>query len=130
VRLHHVFWHRRSGRVLERFGERERRTPVLARNEAALFGPEQVGAELLRSGLLPGEEGAAARALPSLSVTLDEVRIAGRGETELVDLGYDYSAGGLEAAPGVLDHDGLTRVLAEPGADAVPGIAVARTFRR
>jgi PPOX class probable F420-dependent enzyme len=71
--------------VFERFTERARQVVVFAQDEARLLRHDYIGTEHILLGLLREEEGLAARALASLSVTLDEVReqvrrIVGEGE--------------------------------------------------
>jgi ATP-dependent Clp protease ATP-binding subunit ClpC len=71
--------------VFERFTERARQVPVLARAEAQAFGHDFIGTEHLLLGLLREEEGLAARVLASFGVTVEDVRarvteIVGSGE--------------------------------------------------
>ncbi|HKH11668.1 MAG TPA: Clp protease N-terminal domain-containing protein, partial [Rubrobacter sp.] len=71
--------------MFERFTERARKVVVLAQDEARHFNHNYIGTEHLLLGLLREDEGVAAQALSSLSVTLDEVReqvesIVGYGE--------------------------------------------------
>ncbi len=71
--------------MFERYTERARKVVVLAQEEAHRMKHNYIGTEHLLLGLLREDEGVAARALGSLSVTLDEVReqvesIVGYGE--------------------------------------------------
>ena len=71
--------------MFERFTERARKVVVLAQDEARRFGHEYIGTEHLLMGLLREDEGVAAQALSSQSLSPDEVRervesIVGYGE--------------------------------------------------
>jgi ATP-dependent Clp protease ATP-binding subunit ClpA len=60
--------------VFERFTERARQVIVLAQDEARALRHNYIGTEHLLLGLLREEEGAAARALEGLDISLEEVR--------------------------------------------------------
>jgi len=72
--------------MFERFTDRARRVVVLAQEEARLLNHNYIGTEHILLGLLQEHEGAAARALESLGISLDVVRveveaIIGAGQT-------------------------------------------------
>ena len=60
--------------MFERFTERARQVPVLAQDEARVFGHDHIGTEHLLLGLIREEEGIAARVLESLGVSVEDVR--------------------------------------------------------
>lgn len=73
--------------MFERFTERARQVIVLAQEEAKNLHHNYIGTEHLLLGLLREADGVAARALDSLEVTLDEVRVevarmVGEGDSE------------------------------------------------
>jgi hypothetical protein len=77
----------RGGRMFTRFTGRARIVVVRAQEEARALGHNYIGTEHLLLGLLRVEEGAAARALTGLGVTLDAARaeaerLIGRGGGE------------------------------------------------
>jgi ATP-dependent Clp protease ATP-binding subunit ClpC len=61
--------------MFERFTERARQVVVLAQDEARALRHNYIGTEHLLLGLLREQEGMAARALDSLGITIDEVRL-------------------------------------------------------
>jgi ATP-dependent Clp protease ATP-binding subunit ClpC len=61
--------------LFERFTERARQIVVFAQAEARGLKHNYIGTEHLLLGLLREEEGVAARALESLNVTIEEVRV-------------------------------------------------------
>ncbi|HBE79092.1 MAG TPA: ATP-dependent Clp protease ATP-binding subunit ClpC [Firmicutes bacterium] len=72
--------------MFERFTERARKVVYLAQQEAARLGHNVVGTEHILLGLLAEGEGVAAKALESLDIRLDKIRlevekIIGSGET-------------------------------------------------
>jgi ATP-dependent Clp protease ATP-binding subunit ClpA len=74
--------------VFERFTDRARRVVVLAQEEARMLDHNHIGTEHLLLGLVHEGEGVAARALESLGVSLEAVRlrveeIIGRGQQPL-----------------------------------------------
>ena len=60
--------------LFERFTDRARRVVVLAQEEARLLNHSYIGTEHILLGLIHEGEGVAAKALESLSITLDAVR--------------------------------------------------------
>jgi ATP-dependent Clp protease ATP-binding subunit ClpC len=60
--------------MFERFTDRARRVVVLAQEESQLLSHNYIGSEHLLLGLLAEQDGAAARALESLNVTLGAAR--------------------------------------------------------
>src|SRR5260370_19207017 len=73
--------------MFERFTNRARRVVVLAQEEARLLSHNYIGTEHLLRGLIGEGEGAAAKALESLEVSLQEARqqveaIVGRGKKD------------------------------------------------
>jgi ATP-dependent Clp protease ATP-binding subunit ClpC len=60
--------------MFERFTDRARRVVVLAQQESQLLSHNYIGSEHLLLGLLAEQDGAAARALESLNVTLGAAR--------------------------------------------------------
>ena len=60
--------------LFERFTDRARRVVVLAQEEARLLNHSYIGTEHILLGLIHEGEGVAAKALESLSITLDSVR--------------------------------------------------------
>ena len=71
--------------MFERFTDQSRRAVVLAQDEARLLNHNYIGTEHLLAGLRRETRGAAARALESAGITMDEVRaeiktLVGRGE--------------------------------------------------
>ena len=71
--------------MFERFTEQARKAVVLAQEEARRLGHNYIGTEHLLLGLLRQDQGAAARALSSVGVTLNETceqieSMVGRGE--------------------------------------------------
>ncbi len=70
--------------MFERFTEKARRVVVYAQEEARMLNQNYIGTEHLLLGLLREEEGVAAKALESMSVSLEDVRqqveeLIGRG---------------------------------------------------
>jgi Clp amino terminal domain, pathogenicity island component/UvrB/uvrC motif len=78
-----------SGMMFERFTDRARRVVVLAQEEARLLNHDYIGTEHLLLGLIREREGVAAKALESLGVSLEAVRI----EVEAI-IGRSVSAPG------------------------------------
>ena len=71
--------------MFERFSDRARRVVVLAQEEARMLDHNYIGTEHILLGLIREGEGAAAKALESLGISLDAVRqqveeIIGRGQ--------------------------------------------------
>ena len=64
-----------SDLVFERFTDRARRVLVLAQEEARLQSHNHIGTEHLLSGLIHEGEGAGAKALESLGISLEAVRL-------------------------------------------------------
>jgi ATP-dependent Clp protease ATP-binding subunit ClpC len=76
--------------MFERFTDRARRVVVYAQEEARLLNHNYIGTEHILLGLIHEGEGVAARALESLGISLEAVRvqveeIIGRGETSPSD---------------------------------------------
>ncbi len=72
--------------MFERFTDRARRVVVLAQEEARMLNHNYIGTEHILLGLIHEGEGVAAKALESMSISLDAVRnqvtdIIGRGQT-------------------------------------------------
>ena len=65
---------RRQVEVFERFTDRARRVVVLAQEEARLLNHNYIGTEHILLGLIHEGEGVAAKALESLSISLEAVR--------------------------------------------------------
>src|SRR5580704_18719237 len=71
--------------MFERFTDRARRVVVLAQEEARMLNHNYIGTEHILLGLIREREGVGARALESLGISLDAVRlqvegIIGRGQ--------------------------------------------------
>ena len=71
--------------MFERFTDRARRVVVLAQEEARMLNHNYIGTEHILLGLIHEGEGVAAKALESLSISLDGVReqvqeIIGQGQ--------------------------------------------------
>ena len=60
--------------MFERFTDRARRVVVLAQEEARLLNHSYIGTEHILLGLIHEGEGVAAKALESLSISLEAVR--------------------------------------------------------
>jgi ATP-dependent Clp protease ATP-binding subunit ClpC len=60
--------------VFERFTDRSRRVVVLAQEEARMLNHNYIGTEHILLGLVHEGEGVAARALDSMSITLESIR--------------------------------------------------------
>ncbi len=60
--------------MFERFTDRARRVVVLAQEEARLLNHNYIGTEHILLGLIHEGEGVAAKALESLSISLEAVR--------------------------------------------------------
>jgi ATP-dependent Clp protease ATP-binding subunit ClpC len=76
--------------MFERFTDRARRVVVYAQEEARLLNHNYIGTEHILLGLIHEGQGVAARALESLGISLEAVRvqveeIIGRGETSPSD---------------------------------------------
>src|SRR3989441_4369099 len=76
---------RRTGEMFERFTDRARRVVVLAQEEARMLNHNYIGTEHILLGLIHEGEGVAAKALESLSISLEAVRqqveeIIGQGQ--------------------------------------------------
>jgi len=82
--------------MFERFTDRARRVVVLAQEEALRLNHNYIGTEHVLLGLLREEEGVAARALVSLGISLDEVRL--RVE-EIIGRGQDPPSGHVPFTP-------------------------------
>jgi ATP-dependent Clp protease ATP-binding subunit ClpC len=72
--------------MFERFTDRARRVVVLAQEEARMLNHNYIGTEHILLGLIHEGEGVAAKALESMSISLEAVReqvteIIGRGQT-------------------------------------------------
>ncbi len=65
--------------MFERFTERARRVIVLAQTEARMLDHGWIGTEHILLGLLHEGQGVAARALESMGISLDEMRLAVEG---------------------------------------------------
>jgi Clp amino terminal domain, pathogenicity island component len=63
-----------GGRMFDRFTDRARHVVVLAQEEARLLNHNYIGTEHLLLGLIHEQQGVAAKALESLSVSLEAVR--------------------------------------------------------
>src|SRR5260221_14570633 len=68
----------RSDEMFERFTDRARRVVVLAQEEARMLNHNYIGTEHVLLGLIHEGEGAAAKALESLGISLDAVRQPGQ----------------------------------------------------
>jgi ATP-dependent Clp protease ATP-binding subunit ClpC len=73
--------------MFERFTDRARRVVVLAQEEAKMLNHNYIGTEHILLGLIHEGEGVAAKALESLSISLDSVReqvqdIIGQGQQQ------------------------------------------------
>ncbi len=73
--------------MFERFTDRARRVVVLAQEEAKMLNHNYIGTEHILLGLIHEGEGAAAKALESLGISLDAVReqvqdIIGQGQQQ------------------------------------------------
>jgi len=65
--------------MFERFTERARRVIVLAQTEARMLDHGWIGTEHILLGLLHEGQGVAARALESMGISLDAMRLAVEG---------------------------------------------------
>src|SRR5215813_9236807 len=65
----------RSDEMFERFTDRARRVVVLAQEEARMLNHNYIGTEHILLGLIHEGEGVAAKALESLGISLDAVRV-------------------------------------------------------
>lgn len=79
--------------MFNRFTDRARKVLILAQQEAARYGHGYIGTEHLLLGLLREGEGVAAKALTSLDLDVDSVRvevenILGTGNGQTSDIGY------------------------------------------
>lgn len=79
--------------MLNKFTERARRVLILAQQEAARLGHDYVGTEHILLGLVHEGEGVAAKALASLNINLDSLRMQventiGRGDSQAAEMGY------------------------------------------
>jgi ATP-dependent Clp protease ATP-binding subunit ClpA len=82
--------------VFERFTERARQVVVLAQDEARALKHNYIGTEHLLLGLLREEEGAAARALEELDVSLEEVRAQ---VAQIIGTGDEVATGMIPFTP-------------------------------
>lgn len=79
--------------MFNRFTDRARKVLILAQQEAAKYGHGYIGTEHLLLGLLREGEGVAAKALSSLGLEIDAVRvqvesILGKGQEQTSEIGY------------------------------------------
>ena len=79
--------------MFNRFTDRARKVLILAQQEAAKYGHGYIGTEHLLLGLLREGEGVASKALNSLGLEIDSVRlqvesILGKGQEQATDIGY------------------------------------------
>jgi len=82
--------------MFERFTERARRVVVLAQEESRLLSHNYIGTEHLLLGLLAERDGAAARALESLGITLDAAR---ERVVEMIGPGQQHPSGHIPFTP-------------------------------
>jgi ATP-dependent Clp protease ATP-binding subunit ClpC len=82
--------------MFERFTERSRRVIVLAQEEARLLRHNYIGTEHLLLGMLADPEGAAARTLESLDVTLEAARAEVTG---IIGEGHEPQKGHIPFTP-------------------------------
>jgi ATP-dependent Clp protease ATP-binding subunit ClpA len=82
--------------VFERFTDRARRVVVLAQEEARMLNHNYIGTEHLLLGLVHEGEGVAARALESLGISLQAVRLP---VEEIIGQGQQAPAGHMPLTP-------------------------------
>jgi ATP-dependent Clp protease ATP-binding subunit ClpC len=82
--------------VFERFTDRARRVVVLAQEEARMLNHNYIGTEHLLLGLIHEGEGVAARALESLGVSLETVRLQ---VEEIIGQGQQAPSGHIPFTP-------------------------------
>jgi ATP-dependent Clp protease ATP-binding subunit ClpA len=82
--------------VFERFTDRARRVVVLAQEEARMLNHNYIGTEHILLGLIHEGEGVAARALESLGVSLETVRLQ---VEEIIGQGQEAPSGHIPFTP-------------------------------
>jgi hypothetical protein len=82
--------------MFERFTDRARRVVVLAQEEARMLNHNYIGTEHLLLGLIHEGEGVAARALESLGISLDAVRLQVEG---IIGQGQEAPSGHIPFTP-------------------------------
>jgi hypothetical protein len=82
--------------VFERFTERARQVVVLAQEEARALSHNYIGTEHILLGLLREDQGIAARALESLGVTVERVRVQ---VVRIVGAGEEATSGQIPFTP-------------------------------
>jgi ATP-dependent Clp protease ATP-binding subunit ClpC len=82
--------------MFERFTERARQVIILAQEEARQLKHNYIGTEHLLLGILREEEGLGARALESLDITIERVRLK---VTQMVGSGEDVVSGQIPFTP-------------------------------
>jgi hypothetical protein len=87
---------RASGGMFERFTDRARRVVVLAQEEARMLNHDYIGTEHLLLGLIREGEGAAAKALESLGISLEAVR---QQVEEIISRGQQAPSGHIPFTP-------------------------------
>jgi Clp amino terminal domain, pathogenicity island component len=85
-----------GGRMFERFTDRARRVVVLAQEEARLLNHNYIGTEHILLGLIHEGEGVAAKALESLGISLEAVRIE---VEEIIGQGQSAPVGRIPFTP-------------------------------
>jgi hypothetical protein len=82
--------------MFERFTDRARRVVVLAQEEARMLNHNYIGTEHILLGLIREREGVGARALESLGISLDAVRLQVEG---LIGRGQEAPSGHIPFTP-------------------------------
>ena len=82
--------------MFERFTDRARRVVVLAQEEARMLNHHYIGTEHLLLGLLHEAEGVAAKALESLGISLEGVRLE---IEQIIGLGAEAPSGHIPFTP-------------------------------
>src|SRR5258708_6215376 len=86
----------RSDEMFERFTDRARRVVVLAQDEARMLNHNYIGTEHVLLGLIHEGEGAAAKALESLGISLEAVR---QQVEEIIGQGQQAPSGHIPFTP-------------------------------
>ncbi|MFF5290766.1 Clp protease N-terminal domain-containing protein [Paractinoplanes globisporus] len=82
--------------MFERFTDRARRVIVLAQEEARMFNHNYIGTEHILLGLIHEGEGVAAKALESLGISLDDVRVQ---IEQIIGVGQQAPSGHIPFTP-------------------------------
>ena len=82
--------------MFERFTDRARRVVVLAQEEARMLNHNYIGTEHILLGLIREREGVGARALESLGISLDAVRLQVEG---IIGRGQEAPSGHIPFTP-------------------------------